>query len=134
MLHEKVAEEESPAPITEDIESSPTIEQQPTSEEMNNIEDSRFEETEELDIEIDSTEYQQLTDIAIKNNIKHMERGKLRILMENAWYLTDKITSRKDVHMRTVVNHSVRDNLLVGSHHSIEWMYWHMLCTYYRQE
>ena len=57
---EEVAEEKSPpAPITEDIESLPTVEQQPSFEEIDNVEDSRFEEIEELDIELDSTEYQQ---------------------------------------------------------------------------
>ena len=109
---EEVAEEESPAPITEDIELSPTIEQQPSFEEMNNIEDSCFEEIEELNIKLDFTECQQMTYILVKNNLKHLERERLRILMENAWYFVEKIISCRDAHARTVVNPSIREYLL----------------------
>ena len=123
---EEVAEEELPAPIMEDIESSSTIEQQPSSEEMDNIEDSCYEEIEELDVELDFTECQQFTKFAIKKDIKHMERERLRILLENAWYLVEKIITCKDAHAITVVNRSIENTcwkLMVGNHNLIECIY-----------
>ena len=76
---------------------------------MDNIENSCFEKIEELDIELES---QQMTDILVKNNLKHLESEKLRILMENAWLLVEKINGCRDAHARTVVSRSIREYLL----------------------